>query len=337
MRDIVFVAVVIALLPPGGALRSRLRGDRRTDARAGRRMSVENVVGLVLGDPRARLPDLRAHLPGAARMSSYSWLQLGVLIAILLVTTRVLGAYVAGVFGGEQGAGRPRLRSRSSESSTASAASTRTASRRWTVYAFALLAFSARLRARPLRAAAGPGLRCRSTRPTSTAVPPALAFNTAASLRHQHELAELRRRVDDEPSDADGRARRCRTSSPPPSGIAVAVALIRGFVRRRSATIGNFWVDLTRDDDPGPAAARRSSSRSLLVEPGRRPEPPRLHRTRTTVAGRDAVDPGRPDREPGGDQGARHERRRPLQRELGAPVREPERRSRTSSRSSRSC
>jgi potassium-transporting ATPase potassium-binding subunit len=30
------------------------------------------------------------------------------------------------------------------------------------------------------------------------------------------------------------------------SGIAVAVALIRGFARRSSATIGNFWVDITR-------------------------------------------------------------------------------------------
>ena len=29
-------------------------------------------------------------------------------------------------------------------------------------------------------------------------------------------------------------------------GMAVAIALVRGLVRRRSATIGNFWVDLTR-------------------------------------------------------------------------------------------
>jgi len=29
-------------------------------------------------------------------------------------------------------------------------------------------------------------------------------------------------------------------------GIAVAIALVRGFVRRNSATIGNFWVDITR-------------------------------------------------------------------------------------------
>ncbi len=30
------------------------------------------------------------------------------------------------------------------------------------------------------------------------------------------------------------------------TGIALAVALIRGFARRQAATVGNFWVDLTR-------------------------------------------------------------------------------------------
>ena len=30
------------------------------------------------------------------------------------------------------------------------------------------------------------------------------------------------------------------------AGIAVAIAVIRGFVRRSAKTIGNFWVDLTR-------------------------------------------------------------------------------------------
>lgn len=30
------------------------------------------------------------------------------------------------------------------------------------------------------------------------------------------------------------------------TGMAIAIALIRGFVRRKSRTIGNFWVDLTR-------------------------------------------------------------------------------------------
>ncbi len=30
------------------------------------------------------------------------------------------------------------------------------------------------------------------------------------------------------------------------TGIALAIALIRGFARRSAQTVGNFWVDLTR-------------------------------------------------------------------------------------------
>ncbi len=32
----------------------------------------------------------------------------------------------------------------------------------------------------------------------------------------------------------------------PAIGIAVAIAMVRGFSRRNSPTIGNFWVDMTR-------------------------------------------------------------------------------------------
>src|SRR5665213_4031223 len=32
----------------------------------------------------------------------------------------------------------------------------------------------------------------------------------------------------------------------PAVGMAAAIALVRGFARRNSATIGNFWVDITR-------------------------------------------------------------------------------------------
>ena len=63
-------------------------------------------------------------------MSTYSWLQLGVLIAILLVTTRVLGAYVAGVFGGGKALGDRVFAAGRARRSTASAASIRRASRR---------------------------------------------------------------------------------------------------------------------------------------------------------------------------------------------------------------
>ena len=76
-------------------------------------------------------------------------------------------------------------------------------------------------------------------------VPPALAFNTAVSfvtntnwqnyggegtMSHLTQMAGLT--VQNFVSAA--------------VGIAVAVALVRGLVRRRSTTIGNFWVDLVR-------------------------------------------------------------------------------------------
>ena len=151
------------------------------------------------------------------------------------------------------------------------------------------------------------------------AVPAAAGVQHRRQLRHQHELAELRRRVDDEPPHPDGRAWPCRTSCRPRSGCAVAVALIRGLVRRRSATIGNFWVDLVRGTVRVllPLALR---GRRRPREPGRHPEPPRRPEPVTTVEGATQSIPGGPVRQPGGHQGARHQRRRLAQRQLGPPA-----------------
>ena len=75
-------------------------------------------------------------------------------------------------------------------------------------------------------------------------------------------------------------------------GIAVAVALIRGLTRRRRATIGNFWVDLTRATTRvlAPALRRRrarcsrarASCRACAGRPRRRPS--RARRRRSTAA-----------------------------------------------------
>ena len=98
-------------------------------------------------------------------------------------------------------------------------------------------------------------------------------------------------------------------------------------------TLGNFWVDLTRTTLRVllPLAfvfARRAR------QPGRHPELPRLHHAVTTVEGTNAGDPGRPDRQPGGDQGARHQRRRVR----STPTRPTRSRTRTGSPTcSRSC
>ena len=65
-------------------------------------------------------------------------------------------------------------------------------------------------------------------------------------LRDEHQLAGLRRRDDDELP-----RRRCSGSTvqnfvSAATGMAVLVALIRGFTRKHADELGNFWVDLTR-------------------------------------------------------------------------------------------
>jgi len=176
-------------------------------------------------------------------MTSYGWLQLGVLVAILLVTTRVLGAYVAAVFGGGKAIGDrvflplERLVYRACGVDPAR-------EQTWPVYALALIAFS-------LVSVLGLYLLQRvqgylPLDPTDAkAVPPALAFNTAASFvtntNWQNYGGEL---TMSHLTQMAGLAVQNFLSAA--VGLAVAVALIRGFVRRRSATIGNFWVDLTR-------------------------------------------------------------------------------------------
>ena len=106
-------------------------------------------------------------------------------------------------------------------------------------------------------------------------------------------------------------------------GIAVAVALVRGFARRRSGTIGNFWVDLFRGSFRLLLPIAVVGAIILIV--GRRgAELQRLHRDHDTR--RQHAEPSRRACGfAGGHQGARHERRRVLQRELRAPVREPDR------------
>ena len=107
-------------------------------------------------------------------------------------------------------------------------------------------------------------------------------------------------------------------------GLAVAVALIRGFARARHRP------DRQLLGRPRPRGASASCCRWPSPAPccwwpwARSRTSPRA--TRPTTLRRPA--PGhhrRPGRLAGGDQGARHQRRRLLQRQLGAPVREPQR------------
>ena len=176
-------------------------------------------------------------------MGLSGWLQLAVLGAALLVSARVLGAYVARVFSGEllreDRVFRPvehvvyRFTGVMPESE-----------QRWTAYARSVLAFSAVsvLGLYLLQRVQG----ALFLNPTDAAgVPPALAFNTAVSFvtntNWQNYAAES---TMSHLTQMSGLAVQNFVSAA--VGLAVAIALIRGITRRRSETIGNFWVDLTR-------------------------------------------------------------------------------------------
>ena len=105
-------------------------------------------------------------------------------------------------------------------------------------------------------------------------------------------------------------------------GMAVAVALVRGFCRSESRGIGNFWADLVRGTLYVLLPLSLVVGVVLLARGVVQTFDGPAHVK--TLAGADADDRARPVRRPGGDQGARHQRRRLVQRQLGAPLREPD-------------
>ena len=110
-------------------------------------------------------------------------------------------------------------------------------------------------------------------------------------------------------------------------GIAVAIAFIRGIAQKEKDTIGNFWVDLVRASlwVLLPISHRR---RAVPRVAGRRPEPQARTRSQrdhdASTARPDADDRAGPGRVAGDHQAVRHQRRRLLQRQQRASVREPD-------------
>jgi K+-transporting ATPase ATPase A chain len=176
-------------------------------------------------------------------MTAAGWLQLLVLIGLLAVSTPLLGVYMAKLYGGGPAPGdRFFLPVERAVYRLCRVDPDR--EQRWTVYAYSLLAFSA-VSGIVLYAQ----LRLQAHLPLNPdgmkAVPPALSFNTAMSFltntnwqnySGESTMAQF--------TQMAGLAVHNFVSAA--AGAAVAVALIRGLVRRRSSTIGNFWVDLVR-------------------------------------------------------------------------------------------
>jgi potassium-transporting ATPase potassium-binding subunit len=77
------------------------------------------------------------------------------------------------------------------------------------------------------------------------AVPPALSFNTASSFITNTNWQNYGGESTMSYFSQIG-ALTVQQFATPAVGIAVAIAMVRGFSRRNSPTIGNFWVDVTR-------------------------------------------------------------------------------------------
>ena len=176
-------------------------------------------------------------------MTAASWLQFVALVVALGVSVPLVGRYLARVFDGGSAPGDrffgpvERLAYRLTGVDPER-------EQRWPTYATSLLAFSAVsvLALYALQRFQG----SLPFNPTGVdGVPPALAFNTAVSFvtntnwqnyAGENTMSHLTQMV--------GLAVQNFVSAA--VGLAVAIAFIRGLVRRRFDTIGNFWVDLVR-------------------------------------------------------------------------------------------
>ena len=176
-------------------------------------------------------------------MTVNGWLQVALYCVLLVLLTKPLGSYMTRVFAGERTPLSPVLRPLE-RGLYRLAAVDETREQHWATYAVAMLAFSFAgfvvLYALQRLQAALP-----FNPQHQDAVSPDLAFNTSvsfvtntnwqsyvpeATLSYLVQIAGLT--VHNFVSAA--------------TGIALALAMIRGFSRRSAKSVGNFWVDMTR-------------------------------------------------------------------------------------------
>ncbi|HVS88766.1 MAG TPA: potassium-transporting ATPase subunit KdpA [Candidatus Acidoferrum sp.] len=176
-------------------------------------------------------------------MTANGWFQIGFFLFVILVITKPLGVFMTRVFNREKTfldfALRPierliyRLTGVHEEREM-----------RWTEYGVAMLLFSAA--SMVLLYLIERAQQWLAFNPQRFAnVDPALAWNTAASFTtNTNWQAYTPETTMSYLTQMAGLAYHNFASAA--TGIALAIAFIRGIARRESKTIGNFWVDLTR-------------------------------------------------------------------------------------------
>ncbi|HEV7672486.1 MAG TPA: potassium-transporting ATPase subunit KdpA [Thermoanaerobaculia bacterium] len=176
-------------------------------------------------------------------MTANGWLQLALFVLALLAVTKPLGVYMARLFAGERVWTSPLLGPLERAIYRICRVDPKQ-EQHWTAYTAAMLIFSVvamlvlyafeRFQGfLPWNPQGFPG------------VPPALAWNTAASFTtNTNWQAYSGESTMSYLTQMAGLAFHNFVSAG--TGIALAIAFIRGISRREAKTIGNFWVDLTR-------------------------------------------------------------------------------------------
>src|SRR6516164_7662088 len=178
-------------------------------------------------------------------MTSVGILQIFLFLGIILAFTKPLGGFMAKVFEGERTFLHPVLRWL--EVLTYKVMGIREdVEQRWTQYAAALLSFSIFGFLLTYAIQRLQGLLPFNPQGFGAAqVPPDLAFNTASSFvtntNWQSYSGESTLSYFVQMSVLT-----VQNFASAAAGIAVAIALIRGFTRQEKKTVGNFWVDVTR-------------------------------------------------------------------------------------------
>lgn len=177
-------------------------------------------------------------------MTTANWIELLALILTLVVGSPILGAYLAKIY--DPSLGRPfgdRVFSAIERPIFRICGIDPEGEQRWTTYAYSLLAFSlvsvlvlyAQLRLQG---------HLFLNPDNYKGVSPGLAFNTSVSFLTNTNWQAYGDGVMSYLTQMTGLAFHNFVSAA--AGAAVAVALIRGLVRRRSRSLGNFWVDMIK-------------------------------------------------------------------------------------------
>jgi K+-transporting ATPase ATPase A chain len=185
-------------------------------------------------------------------MTANGILQIAVFFLLILAAAKPLGSYMSRVFAGERTFLHPILRP-VERLCYAACGVNESAEQRWTQYAGSLLAFSifSALTLYLLQRVQGwlplnpMGFGTAHAPAGATPMTPDLAFNTAVSFTSntnwqnyagESTLSYLVQML--------GLTMHNFTSAA--AGIAIAIALIRGFARQQARSIGNFWADMVR-------------------------------------------------------------------------------------------